>query len=176
MDDRQSLEAVTKYWTEAMPLVAAFLRTGVHRMHDAQDLLQDVAVEVTRQFGSYDRQKSFNGWALGIARNKLREYYRETAMDRRVLNDVAMARFKEALEEVGRESNEISEALHRCMERVDPRARKLLELRYVEDLTYPQIAGRTSATTTAVKVALHRLRGALLRCVEERIAADKGIA
>jgi RNA polymerase sigma-70 factor (ECF subfamily) len=176
MDDQQSIEAVAKYWTEAMPLVAAFLRAGVHRMHDAQDLLQDVAVEVTREFASYDRRRPFNAWALGIARNKLREYYRETAMDRRVLNDVAMARFKEALEEVGRESGEIGEALHRCMDRVDPRARKLLEMRYVEDLTYPQIAGRTSATATAVKVALHRLRGALMRCVEERIKSERGLA
>jgi RNA polymerase sigma-70 factor (ECF subfamily) len=170
------MEAVAKHWTGAMPLVSAFLRSGVHRVHDAQDLLQDVAVEVTRQFESYDPQRSFNAWALGIARNKLKEYYRDVAMDRRVLEDVALERIGEALEEIGRESSEIAEALHRCMDRVDPRARRLLEMRYVEDLTCPQIAGQTSASVSAVKVALFRLRTALLRCVEERIASERGMA
>jgi RNA polymerase sigma-70 factor (ECF subfamily) len=176
MSERRSMESVAKYWTEAMPLVAAFLRANVSRMHDAQDLLQDVAVDVTRQFGSYDTGRSFNAWALGIARNKLKMYYREAATDRRVLGEVALARVAGALEEMGRESSEIAEALHRCMERVDPRARRLLELRYVEDLSCPQIAGQMSASVSAVKVALHRLRGALLRCVEERLATGRGLA
>lgn len=175
MSDQQSMEAVAKYWTEAMPLVAAFLRSGVNRVHDAQDLLQDVAVEVTRRFSSYDQRYSFNAWALGIARNKLKTYYRDAAMDRRVLGEVALARISEALEEIGRESSEIAEALHRCMDRVDPRARRLLEMRYVEDLTCPQIAGQMSASVSAVKVGLHRLRTALLRCVEERIATERGL-
>ena len=79
MENAGNTSELTKYWTEAMPAVAAFLRSRVVRFHDAQDLLQDVASEIVAQFSQYDRGRSFTGWALGIARNKLKLYYRQTA-------------------------------------------------------------------------------------------------
>ena len=72
------------------------------------------------------------------------------------------------------DSSEIAEALGRCLKAVDMRSRELLNLRYVNDLSCAEIATRKSATTNAVRVALHRLRTALHRCIEERLVAREG--
>lgn len=157
-----------------MPAVAAFLRSRVVRFHDAQDLLQDVASEIVVQFTQYDRSRSFTGWALGIARNKLKLYYRQTASQKRVFSDLAMSRLAEAVEKVYENGDEMSGALNRCLRRVDARAKELLTLRYVDDLTHAEIAARKAVKISAVKVALHRIRAALLRCIEERLGADRG--
>ena len=57
---------------------------------------------------------------------------------------------------------------------MDSRSRELLNLRYVNDLSCSEIAAHKSATTNAVRVALHRLRTALHRCIEERLIAQAG--
>ncbi len=159
-----------------MPIVAAFVRARTNRFHDAEDLLQEVASDVVAQFEQYDPARSFTDWALGIARNKLKLYYRQTATSKRVMGNLAMAKIAEAMEKVGGDSSEIAEALGRCLKAVDSRSRDLLNLRYVDDLSCSEIAAHKSATTNAVRVALHRLRSALHRCIEERLVAERRMA
>jgi RNA polymerase sigma-70 factor, ECF subfamily len=165
---------LTRQWTQAMPAVVAFLRTRVARFHDAQDLLQEVASEIVVKFDQYDPSRSFTAWALGIARNKLKLYYRQSATHKRVLNDLVMIRLAAAVEKVYEDLGETSWALDHCLKKVDSRGRELLTLRYVDDLTHCEIAARKSVGVSAIKVALHRLRAALLHCIEDRLAVDPG--
>jgi RNA polymerase sigma-70 factor (ECF subfamily) len=168
LSDQQSIEEVAKLWTEMTPAVATFIRSMVSRMHDAQDLLQDVAVEVVRQYPGRAKNKPIRGWVMGIARNKVKEYYRNSAVRSRVLSDAAIELVAVAVAEKDDYSYEVAAALQKCIDRLDPRTRSLLNLRY-EDLSCSQVAQRTSATIGAVKVALYRLRASLLRCVERRL-------
>jgi len=159
-----------------MPAVSAFVRARTNRFHDAEDLLQEVASDVVAQFEQYDPTRSFTDWALGIARNKLKLHYRQTATGKRVMGNLAMSKIAEAMGEVSEDSSEIAEALGRCLKTVDSRSRELLNLRYVNDLSCSEIAAHKSATTNAVRVALHRLRSTLHRCIEERLIAQQGMA
>jgi RNA polymerase sigma-70 factor (ECF subfamily) len=171
LDKLHPAKELTKHWTKAMPAIAAFLRSRVGRFHDAEDLLQEVASDVVAQYSHFDESRSFTDWALGIARNKLKLYYRQTATGKKVLGNLAMSKIAEAIGEINEDSSEIAEALGRCLRRVDSRSRELLNLRYVNDLSCSEIAAHKSATTNAVRVALHRLRTALHRCIEERLTA-----
>jgi RNA polymerase sigma-70 factor (ECF subfamily) len=172
VDNINDARELTKYWTDAMPAVAAFLRSRVVRFHDAQDLLQEVASDIVVQFPQYDPTRSFTAWALGIAHNKLKLYYRQTATQKRVLSDLAMARLAEAVEKVYQDSGETAAALNECLKRLDSRSRELLNFRYVDDLTHAEVAERKSAGVSAIKVALHRIRRGLLRCIEDRMVHE----
>ena len=55
--------------------------------------------------------RSFTDWALGIARNKLKLHYRQTATGKRVMGNLAMSKIAEAMGEVSEDSSEIAEAL-----------------------------------------------------------------
>jgi RNA polymerase sigma-70 factor (ECF subfamily) len=167
---------LTKHWTKAMPAVAAFVRCRIGRFHDAEDLLQEVACDVVAQFANYDSSRSFTDWALGIARNKLKLHYRQSAVGKRALGALALSKIAEAMGQVHEDSSEVAEALGRCLKRVDTHSQELLNLRYVNDLSCAEIAAHKSATTNAVRVALHRLRSALHRCIEERLTAGGEIA
>ena len=87
-----------------------------------------------------------------------------------------MSRLAEAVERVYEDSDETSGALSRCLRRVDGRAKELLTLRYVDDLTHAEIALRKAAKVSAIKVALHRIRAAPLRCIEDRLGIDGGLS
>lgn len=176
MSDQDSIEEVTKLWTEIAPAVAALIRSMVGRMHDAQDLLQDVAVEVVRQYPGREKDKPVRGWVMGIARNKVKKYYHTNAVRRRALSDAAVELVAASVGDKDKDdySYEVAAALRKCMDGLDPRTLALLNLRYEEDLSCSQVAERTSATIGAVKVTLHRLRSSLLRCVERRLGSARG--
>lgn len=53
--------------------------------------------------------------------------------------------------------------LHEALERLNDCERRLVELRYEEDLTHPAIADRLGIPEGTVKVRLHRVRNKLRR-------------
>jgi RNA polymerase sigma factor (sigma-70 family) len=61
-------------------------------------------------------------------------------------------------------------ALENCIERVEGRPRKLLEMRYVREMTPRKIAATTGMNSNAVSVMLHRVRRALRECIERQLA------
>ena len=166
-----SNEELTRLWTQAQPVVAAFLRAALGNRPEADDLLQDVAIALLRKFGTYDRGQPFVAWAIGMARYELLAHRRRRASSRLVFDDESLGLIAAAYQRVSPELGARGEALEHCVERTTGRARQLLELRYVADLGISDVARRLGLAEGAVKVALHRLREALRDCVERRLAS-----
>jgi RNA polymerase sigma-70 factor, ECF subfamily len=51
--------------------------------------------------------------------------------------------------------------VERALDRLSPRDRRLLHLRYACDMTHPAVAASTGMSVSNVKVRLHRLRAKL---------------
>jgi RNA polymerase sigma factor (sigma-70 family) len=62
------------------------------------------------------------------------------------------------------------EALQKCMDGLEGRAREILSLRYRDGLGGQEIAQRLKTNVSAVHMALSRARTAVGRCVEGRLA------
>jgi RNA polymerase sigma-70 factor (ECF subfamily) len=157
----------------AQPLVAAFISSAITDFHDSQDVLQEVAAAVFARAGegTGESPRAFQAWALGIARHKVADYCRGRSrrpglvlMDGELLDGLAAA-YIHLAEDFGRRR----EALEHCVRHVQGEALTLLEMRYKEDLQPEEIAARTGRQSTAVRVALHRLRTLLRECIEGRL-------
>ncbi len=164
-------EAFTRHWIRCQPNIAAYIRSLVPQMHDAEDLLQNVAVVMLRKFAQYDPERPFLHWALGIARNEALGHRRSHATQRLVRNADLAEVLADACEEVAPEMDERLGALSRCQENLQPRAREVLRLRYQDALSPPDIATRMKMSHGAVRVALTRARAALMACIERGRAA-----
>ena len=163
-------EEFTRLWTKAQPAVAGFIRAAVGNRAESDDLLQDVAVVLLRKFQTYDRSQAFVGWAIGIARYEILAYHRRCSSDRLFFDNETLGQVAAAYERVSNDLGDMGEALKHCVEGTTGRSRQLLELRYVDELSVNDIARRLRLGLSAVKVALHRLRVALHKCVEERLS------
>jgi len=157
-------------WTKAHPIVAAFFRANVRDYHQADDLLQETAAAAAEKFTTYDPTRPFAAWALGIARNKLLEYWRRRASDPLVFDEATMQHIATLYADMEPELNVMQSALESCLAQVHGRPRRLLEMRYVRDLTPTMIANLTGSTANGVAVMLHRVRVALRACVERQLA------
>jgi RNA polymerase sigma-70 factor (ECF subfamily) len=157
-------------WERARTAVFAQLLAGIGSFHDAEDILQEVAVSVAKNYGSYDPSRPFVAWALGITRNHMLMYFRKHRHDRLVFNDELLAVIGGHLEELAeRPSDQRREALHECLKRLEARQRRLIELRYSGGKRIDEIADSLGKSVAAVKGSLHRVRRFLERCVSFRI-------
>jgi RNA polymerase sigma-70 factor (ECF subfamily) len=157
-------------WTKAHPIVAAYFRSNLRDFHRAEDLLQETAAVVAEKYTEFDASRSFTSWVLGIARNKLLHHLRTHANDKHVFDDTTIGLIATGYSELEPEINAMQTALESCVERVQGRSRKLIEMRYVRELTPAKIAALTGMSANTVAVMLHRVRRALRECIEKQIS------
>lgn len=161
------------HWEQARPAVFAYLTATVYDFHRAEDLLQEVAVAVAGQYQSYDQQRSFLAWAIGIARNRTLLFFREQARDRQHFSEATLQVLGNAAEQMPRESDGGKrEALRYCLGKTSGRRRRVLDMRYTGGLSIADIASQLDMTGNAVKIMLHRVRAALEECIQRRLIQE----
>ena len=67
------------------------------------------------------------------------------------------------------------ETLQRCLARLRPQDRELLMHRYAKAGTLSDFAGQVGRSVGGLKVTLHRLRTALLECMQRQASASEGL-
>ncbi|MFO0788641.1 MAG: sigma-70 family RNA polymerase sigma factor [Pirellulales bacterium] len=156
-------------WEHARTAVFAQLLAGIGSFHDAEDVLQEVAVSVAKNYGNYDPSRPFLAWALGIARNHMLMHYRRHHRSRVVFSNELMTTIGEHLQAIAeRPVDRRKEQLHHCIKKLDDRRRRLVEMRYSSGLSVHEIAERLGKSIPAVKGSLHRVRKILERCISMR--------
>ncbi len=139
--------------------------------HEAEDLLQNVAVVLLRKFHQYDPNQSFTAWAIGISRYEILARRRVHARSRLVLTPELAEQAAELCEELRPELDARQRALRDCLPRLGDRASEVVRLRYQDALSPQEIAQRLGASAGAIRVMLNRIRGTLQTCIERHLAA-----
>ena len=151
-----------------MPTVSAFVTSVVREFRDRDDVLQDIAVAVVESFEKYDPNRPFVAWAIGVAKNQVGLYLRQRQRDRLIFDNDTVDVLALAFAEVGPEQNQRAAFLQDCLRSVERHARKLLDLRYGQDLKPAAIADRIGTSANAVAKALQRIRDQLRICIDRK--------
>jgi RNA polymerase sigma-70 factor (ECF subfamily) len=137
----------------------------VHVRSDAQDLLQEVLLQVWRQAGSYSQDRgSPEAWLLTITRSRAIDRLRSM---RRREGGVLPTGGSSAPEERGKLEGQMAPSdarltLHGALGRMSEAQRTVLELAYFDGLTQSEIAARLGeplgTVKTRIRAGLQRLR------------------
>lgn len=125
---------------------------------EAEDIAQDALLRAWRRRSTLRDSASRNQWLAAIVRN---EAFRQRARLRP--DPVATVETYEGAEDERVVATVERADLHAALKRLDENDRKLLALRYNEDLTQAAIARRLGIPEGTVKVRLHRARNKLRR-------------
>lgn len=143
---------------------------------DADDILQQTKMVMWRSFSQFIPGTNFIAWARKIAFHQILGYRRRSKR-------VHIPLSEEILSQVGDEISRLSdhglarrEALESCLHSLPSDHRKIILLRYFENLEVDEIANRTGTTVAAVYRALSRLRYTLLECIESRLKTEETTA
>jgi RNA polymerase sigma-70 factor, ECF subfamily len=147
-----------------LPRLRAFLRHLLPPA-DADDVAQDVCLEVLRSPGVLLRGDNPGAYLRGIARHLASRHRRRYPRHQAVEEYVALCWDQVEPEDQVHEQA----ALKACLEGLGDRLRQMFDLRYQEGLNATEIGERLRLSSDGVRMALMRGRSALARCLGGRL-------
>ena len=165
--DPQAPHGFAELWLESSDALGGFICVHVHDQSLAEDILQEVARQATANFDKYDHERPFIAWLIGIARQRIAEAYREQGRTPITFSSDIVESLTDAYAEIQDGVEERLEGLRSCMNKLNNRHRRVIELRYARKLTQQQIAEQVGTSPRAVNTMLCRIRTALRECVSK---------
>ena len=122
------------------------------------------------QWDQFDPETNFRAWARRISYNVVMNYLRRSERRERHLSDAA-------LEQLAADAETDDHwlrirALAKCVDRLLPDQKKLIELCYLAGASVANVAKQLSKSTAAVYKSLSRIRQSLRDCVEKVLAEE----
>lgn len=148
-------------------VIRAFVRALQPSLADADDVMQETFLMVSRKASTFEPGTNFPAWACGIARLKVLENLRQRQRAT-VLSEAAILALTEDAPApevtVRREA-----ALARCLDKVGPKARDLLWRRYSSRQNSDEMAIALGMTPAAVRMAMFKARAFLRDCISAEL-------
>lgn len=167
--NREFVELFTKHQKQ----IFFFILNLVSNHTDAEDLLQQTAVDMWKMFGRYEQKTNFLNWSLAIAKFRVLKFRREQNKKTRILNDILFQKLADDLLK-RQDTGDEQVALEGCLKRLDNSERDLLRLHYEDGLTYRAIAEKCHCAERRMYTIMSRIHLALHDCILKTLVLWKG--
>ncbi len=153
-----------------------FILRYVPAVTDARDVLQETLVTLWAKRAEFDATKEFLPWACGIARFKVREFWRKQPRWESFASEDLMALIDARREVLESEISVRGEKLRECLAKLPAEQRTTLHRYYAEEETVESLALREGRSVEAIYKLLQRVRRALLDCIERGVRAEGALS
>ena len=145
----------------------------VHNAADAEEVLQQTNLVLWRKFDQYQPGTDFARWACRIAYYEVLKFRERRSREARLFSN----QFVETLAVESQSTMDLwdarREALVGCLKKLTERDRQLVLWRYQENATTRSVAEALGRSIQGTRKSLHRIRIALLGCIERTLAAEE---
>lgn len=154
----------------------------VRNEEDAEDLTQEAFAKAFSSIQNFDAKYSFSTWLFRIATNNCIDFIRKKKLQTLSIhagNDsgnsapgVTDVRDEALNPNEKMLSDQRKKMVHDAVEKLSPRYRQLIELRFFEELSYEEIAETLQLPLGTVKAQLHRakeLLNSMMNHLEDKI-------
>jgi RNA polymerase sigma-70 factor (ECF subfamily) len=168
-DSGQDTECFVRLFAAGQREILRYILAFVPDLQDAQEILQETAVDLWKKFDRYDRDCPFAPWACRFALFRVLKFREQKVRQSRFLS-------LEAIEQLSAERPEQDDALEdrrgalaACLGQLSDADRFIVEQRYSLGSSVAQISEVTGRNTSALYKTLERVRRRLFACVTRRL-------
>ena len=170
MDPPQSDSQIVAQLTEHQLPLLLYVRSLLPGDPAARDVAQQANAKIWEKRGDFEPGTNFKAWAFSIARYEVLNYRKQQARDARlVFSDELEQTMAAELADATNDVEERHEALRTCLQGLRSVDRELLLHRYGSSSPLSEFAETVGRSAGGLKVTLHRLRSALLECIQRRL-------
>jgi RNA polymerase sigma-70 factor, ECF subfamily len=135
--------------------------------HTAADLTQDTFLAVYRSMRNFSGRSAESTWVIGIAKNKLYDYYRGCFRRKNWLESLEDAEpIDDSMEDIII-SAENTEFVRKVLNSLPEQYRMLLILKYMENLKLRDIAPLTGRTVKSIDGLIQRAKATFIKAYRE---------
>ena len=161
--------------------VRVLMRRHFGNSAEADEVAQEVFVQVYQSMAKFRQEGSVRAWVLGIARNQILLHFRNESRRRRLTGSVIPPELLEVEATSGdadpfqHESADAElNALQDCLQRLDDQPRALVEAFYFQGQSAESIAEETEKNAGAIRMMLMRIRKQLGKCIRGKLSLKNG--
>jgi RNA polymerase sigma-70 factor (ECF subfamily) len=169
---QRDTEEFIELLTGAQSPVFGYIMSLCHDHTRAQDILQETNLTIWRKAEDYEAGTNFTAWACRIAYFHVLNHRRKHSREQLVFDEEVFDYLAERQERRSEDADARLRALRRCVAELPPKQRELIDRRYEPGASVKAIADEDGSTEGAISQALFRIRAALQKCVERRVAAE----
>ncbi|QDU63319.1 RNA polymerase sigma factor [Planctomycetes bacterium Pan216] len=173
MHDDHDATFVSELTAHQLPILL-YVRSLLPGDPSARDVAQQTNAKIWEKRSEFELGTNFRAWAFSIARFEVLNYRKQQARDAKLyfsddLQEVIATEMADTHDDI----QERHEALKRCLGKLRSRDRELLLHRYASTERLADYASMIGRSVGGLKVTLHRLRSALLECMERQLHAGE---
>ena len=166
-------ERFGRLFVETQREILRYILALVRDIDDADEILQDTAVDLWRKFDQYDATYPFAAWARRFAFHRVLKHREQCVRRVKCLSIESLTQIAAEQEEVDGIPEERRLALEACLQQLCEADRLVVEQRYSRQMPVAQIARITGRNPSALYKALERIRAG---CSSQSIAAFSSAA
>lgn len=163
-------DSFLRLYAEHEVALHTFVRSLLPTRQDAPEVMQEVLIAL---WNGYGQAAEFRPWAFGVARNVARMHLRRRVRDRHVFDDELVNRLADMAEHQAPQQLTERKALDGCLQRLPSSQRELVLMAYTKGTRIDELATRRGQTPMSLYKLLHRIRQALLECVERTLSQEE---
>jgi RNA polymerase sigma-70 factor (ECF subfamily) len=169
----QKVERFAQLLATCQRRVFLYALSLVHNAADAEEILQETNLVLWRKFDEFRPGSDFARWACRIAHFEVLKYRERKSGREKLFSDSFIESLAVAMERSFDLLDARREALSGCLTKLPERDRRLIHDRYEPRATTRSVAEAAGRSVQGTRKALHRIREALLACVERTLAAEE---
>lgn len=139
----------------------------------ANEILQETMIRLWEEFQKFDPESDFLAWAIRVAYFQVLTWRKRVGRSKLVFDQSFIDAVSEQYSAAIDSRDARHQALGKCLEQLTAKNRHLLASCYAPGARIRQVAQALNRTPDSVYKALRRLRLALLKCIEIRLAEEQ---
>jgi RNA polymerase sigma-70 factor (ECF subfamily) len=153
--------------------IHAFVLSMVPNDADADDIMQETATLMWKNFDRFEPGTNFVAWAVTIAKFQVMRYQKDRSRSRIVLSEKTHDLLIEDNKHLEHQMQARFQALQKCIKHLPQKDQEFLQLRYSQGASAKTVARLIGASVGAVYRHGSRLMDLLLRCIRQTLACDE---
>ncbi|MCS7016518.1 MAG: sigma-70 family RNA polymerase sigma factor [Gemmatales bacterium] len=174
MSTPSAKELASRFMAERHALLG-FIYSMVRNLTAAEDIFQEVWLRLQEASERGEVITDLTKWCRGVAKNLILHYWREKRTRKVVVDSELLDLVEQALNEQPDKWLEKQRALMECIEQLPQKAKQLVQMKYEEGLSFAAMAERLQRSMESLKMALCRIRQALLKCAQRKLQAMEAL-
>lgn len=170
LNDAQIAEFV-RLLTAHQPDLYFYIRTLVFQGDQVADLVGETNLALWTSRDSFQMGSNFRAWAFQTARYKVLQWQAKRRKESAAFSEDMLRELADFAERQAEGPDQRLEDLRRCMQKLPPRDRELIERRYAGTASASEIAAQFARSTQWFYNSICRIRASLALCIAKQIAS-----
>ena len=168
----QHIDDFIRMLTDHQVDLQAFIMSALGNYSDTLDVLQLTNIALWKKASQFRPGAKFLPWALKVAKYEILAFMRVRRRDRHTFSPETVELMIDVAVERSQDTSTRSNALRDCIKELPERSREFLRIRYSQQQSIRAVAEKTGRSVDAVKSLYLRIRRALARCIDRKVAAE----